>query len=68
MYLQMTRKVYSAASKFASGHRPRRSKEYYLDGTKANAVELSINSGIKTVRKIEITARQNVNSNWSDWF
>jgi hypothetical protein len=43
-------------------------QEYYLDGTKANVIQLTLLTGIKTVKKIELIARQNVASNWSDWF
>lgn len=59
--------VYSAVSKIPL---PPKSddQEYYLDGTKANVVQLTLATGVKTVKKIEIVARQNVNNNWSDWF
>lgn len=59
--------VYSAASKIPL---PPRSddQEYYLDGTKANVIQVNLLTGIKTVKKIEVIARQNEGSNWSDWF
>ena len=42
--------------------------EYYADGTKANVIKITVPTGIKTVTKINIAARVNVNSVWSDYF
>jgi hypothetical protein len=43
-------------------------QDYYADGTKANVLNVFINSGIKTVAKIEIAARNNIASAWSDFY
>lgn len=42
--------------------------QYYADGTKANVIRLTVPTGIPTVKKINIAARVNVNSVWSDYF
>ncbi len=59
--------VYSAASKVPLPPR-NNDDDYYADGTKANVIKVNINTGIKTVKKIEVVARVNVNNNWSDYF
>jgi hypothetical protein len=41
---------------------------YYADGTKSNGIQLSLNSGSKIVKKIEIAGRVNIESEWSDFF
>jgi hypothetical protein len=41
---------------------------YYADGTKSNAINVNVQTGDKTVKKIEIAARVNINSNWSNFF
>jgi hypothetical protein len=42
--------------------------EYYADGTKANAIILSVNTSNKIIKKIELSARVNVDSTWSNYF
>lgn len=42
--------------------------DYYADGTKQNVIYVTIATGISTIKKIEIAARVNVGSNWSDFF
>lgn len=41
---------------------------YYSDGTKSNAISIVIPTGNKIVKKIEVAARVNINSVWSDFF
>ena len=41
---------------------------YYADGTKSNAITVSIPTGTKIVKKIEVAARVNVSSVWSNFF
>jgi hypothetical protein len=41
---------------------------YYADGTKSNAINITIQTGSKIVKKIEVAARINVNSVWSNYF
>jgi len=41
---------------------------YYADGTKANGIYVTIQTGDKLIKKIEIAARVNIESVWSDFF
>lgn len=43
-------------------------QDYYADGTKANVINVNVQTGIKTVSKIEIAARNSVSSVWSDFY
>lgn len=43
-------------------------QDFYADGTKANLINLNILAGGKTVKKIEIAARNNVGNNYSDYY
>ena len=41
---------------------------YYADGTKSNAIQVTIPTGSKIVKKIEVSARVNIESVWSNFF
>jgi hypothetical protein len=41
---------------------------YYADGTKANGIYVSVQTGNKLVKKIEVAGRVNIESVWSDFF
>jgi hypothetical protein len=43
-------------------------EEYYSDGSKSNAIQVSIQTGSKIVKKIELSARVNIESSWSNYF
>jgi hypothetical protein len=59
--------VWSAISKVPL---PTKSNDeaYYADGTKSNAINVSIQTGAKNIKKIEIAGRVNIESVWSDFF
>jgi hypothetical protein len=43
-------------------------ESYYADGTKANGLFVQVQTGNKLVKKIEIAARVNIDSVWSNFF
>lgn len=59
--------VWSAVSKIPLP--PKSNDEsYYADGSKANGIFVQVKTGSKKVKKIEIAARVNIESVWSDFF
>ena len=67
VYNDDEKSVWSAVSKMPVP--PKSNDEsYYADGTKANAITINLFSGDKTIDKIELAARVNVDSNWGDFF
>ena len=67
VYLDDEKSVWSAASVVPLPPK-NNDDDYYADGTKANLIQVSVSTGIKTVKKIEVAARVNVNSSWTDYF
>jgi hypothetical protein len=67
LYDDDEKSVWSAVSNLPLISRPN-DPSYYADGTKSNGIQLSLNSGSKIVKKIEIAGRVNIESEWSDFF
>jgi hypothetical protein len=67
IYNDDEKSVWSAISKMSLP--PKSNDEsYYADGTKANGITINVFSGNKTIKKIEIAARINIDSVWGNFF
>lgn len=67
IYDDNEKSVWSAVSKIPYPTKAN-DEAYYADGTKSNGIYVSVQTGDKNIKKIEVAARVNVDSIWGDFF